>query len=127
MADEMAQYQLGELLLEFEGRLNQRFDQIDDRFNQVDQRLDGLRNGQHSLEAAIASVDTRLPARIEELSHRMAELSHSMTVQFEKGHANMKLGLEAVQILEERMDRRFDEQDARRQEQIDLLKAVARR
>ncbi len=57
----------------------------------------------------------------------LAELSHSMTVQFEKSHANMKLGLEAVQILDERMDRRFDEQDARLQEQIDLLKAVVRR
>ena len=120
MPDEMAQNQLRELLVEFEGRLNQRFDRIDERFNRVDQRLDGLSNGQHSLEAAIASVDTRLSARI-------AELRHSMTVQFEKSHANMKLGLEAVQILDERMDRRFGEQDARLQEQIDLLKAVGRR
>ncbi len=127
MADEMAQNQLRELLAEFEGRLNQRFDQIDERFNQVDgrfnqvdQRLAGLESGHHSLAAAIASLDTRLSARI-------AELSHSMTVQFEKSHAGMKLGLEAVQILEERMDRRFDDQDARLQEQIDLLKTVVQR
>ena len=39
----------------------------------------------------------------------------------------MKLGLEAVQILDERMARRFDGQDARLQEQIDLLKVVVRR
>ena len=50
-----------------------------------------------------------------------------MTVQFEKSHSGMKLGLEAVQILEERVDRRFDEQDARLQEQIDLLKTVVQR
>ena len=31
MADEMAQNHLRELLAEFEGRLNQRFDQIDER------------------------------------------------------------------------------------------------
>ena len=141
MADEMAQNQLRELLVEFEGRLNQRFDQIDERFNQiderfnqvderfnqVDQRLAGLESGQHSLEAAVASMDTRLSARIAELSHSVAEQSHSMTVQFEKSHANMKLGLQAVQILEARMDRRFNEEDARLQEQVDLLKAVARR
>ena len=54
MADEMAQNQLRELLAEFEGRLNQRFDRIDERFNQVDgrfnqvdQRLAGLESGQH--------------------------------------------------------------------------------
>ncbi len=50
-----------------------------------------------------------------------------MAVQFEKSNASIKLSLEAVQILDERMDRRFDEQDARLQEQIDLLKSVVRR
>ena len=50
-----------------------------------------------------------------------------MTVQFEKSHANMKLGLEAVQILDERMERRLDQQGARLQEQIDLLRTVVQR
>ena len=145
MADEMAQNQLRELLVEFEGRLNERFAQVVDRmdegFTRVDQRLDGmdgrldgidgrldgLTTGQQSIEAALASVDTRLSARLADLSYGVADLSHSMTVQFEKSHANMKLGLEAVQILDERMDRRFDEQGTQLQEQIDLLKAVVRR
>jgi len=148
MADEMAQNQLREMLAEFEHRLNQRFDQIDERFNQVDarfdqvdarfnevdarfnqvdgrlnhadQRFDGLEGGQRSIEAALASMDTRL-------SGGLSELSHSMTVQFEKSHSDMKLALEAVQMLDERTNRRFDEQGAGLQEQIDLLRTVVQR
>ena len=88
----MAQNPLRELLAEFQGRINERFahvvDRMDEGFTRVDQRLDGL-TGQHPLEAAVAAMDTRLSARI-------SELSHSMAVQFEKGHANMKLGFGAV-------------------------------
>jgi hypothetical protein len=103
----------------FDG-IDQRFDGIDERFDGIDERLDGLTSGQHSLEAAIVAMDVRL-------SRGIAGLDNSMRVQFEKSHADMKLGLEAVQILDERTGRRFDEARVLQHEQIELLKSAVQR
>jgi hypothetical protein len=87
----------------FEGRLNERLADV------VTLMDEGFTRQGHSIVEQGHSI--------AELNHRMAELSRIMTVQFEKSNADIKLGLEALQILDERMDRRLDEQIARLQEQ----------
>ena len=91
MDDEMNRQEFAEYMTAFERRL-------DDRFGRLDRRLDAM--------------DDRLTAhdgRFGRLDGALGELKHSMTVQFEETRREIKLSLEAVEALGERMDRRFDE------------------
>ncbi|MGH9383651.1 MAG: hypothetical protein ACRD2N_05130 [Vicinamibacterales bacterium] len=86
-----------------------------------------------------------LARRIDELGHRVdgkltemrqemrqefrqsiGELKDHMNVRFEETHRILRLGFEGQEILRESMERRFEASDARRDEQHQLLAAVAR-
>jgi chromosome segregation ATPase len=110
-----------------------RFDSVDGRFDSVDGRFDGLVGRLDGIDRRLDAMDQRFGAmdvrfdamdiRFDTMSGRLTEhdgrfgridaalgdLKQSIAVQFEDTRREIKLSLEAVEGLGERMDRRFDE------------------
>jgi hypothetical protein len=91
MDDEMTRLEFSEYMTAFERRLDGRFVRLDRRLDALDGRLD--------------VVD----GRFDDVDKRLGELKQSMAVQFEETRREIKLSLEVVEALGERMDRRFVE------------------
>ncbi len=58
-----------------------------------------------SLHADIKSLD----GKFQSLDGKLTALDHKMTIEFEETRRVINLGFENVQMLDEKMDRRFDE------------------
>jgi len=65
-----------------------------------------------SLHADIKSLDGKfqsLDGKFQSLDGKLTALDHKMTIEFEETRRVINLGFENVQMLDEKMDRRFDE------------------
>ncbi len=65
-----------------------------------------------SLHADIKSLDEKfqsLDGKFQSLEGKLTTLDHKMTIEFEETRRVINLGFENVEMLDEKMDRRFDE------------------
>ncbi len=65
-----------------------------------------------SLHADIKSLDGKfqsLDGKFQSLDGKLTALDHKMTIEFEETRRVINLGFENVQMLDEKMDRRFDD------------------
>ena len=65
-----------------------------------------------SLHADIKSLDGKfqsLDGKFQSLDGKLTALDHKMTIEFEETRRVINLGFENVEMLDEKMDRRFDE------------------
>ena len=65
-----------------------------------------------SLHAEIKSLDGKfqsLDGKFQSLDGKLTALDHKMTIEFEETRRVINLGFENVEMLDEKMDRRFDE------------------
>ena len=87
-----------------EGRLGARIDALDLKVDGVEQRLRGHIDGvEQRLRGHIEDVDAKLEDKIDDLSVRVGVLHEDTKRDF-------RFSLEALQGLEEQMDKRFDGQ-----------------
>lgn len=117
--------------------LARKFDSFDTRLDSVDNKLDGVGTKLERVDARLDSIDVKLSGmdgQIGTLSTETKTLAsniNSLTVKVEsiaigldETHAVAKLGLEAVQGLEESMNDRFDEMKKANKADTQLLKDV---
>lgn len=89
-----------------------RLDDISARLGSVQSDTTSL-NGQFAtLSGQVQSLSgqfTSLDGQVKSLDGKLTALDHKMTIEFEATRGLIDLGFENVQILDEKMDRRFDE------------------
>ncbi|MGH9383195.1 MAG: hypothetical protein ACRD2N_02735, partial [Vicinamibacterales bacterium] len=65
--------------------------------------------------------------KFESLDGKVDSLDARMRIGFEETHRLIKLGFESVQILDEKIDRRFDETERQHAEHRTVLEAAVKR
>ena len=73
-----------------------------------------------SVRADIKSLD----GKFQSLDGKLTALDHKMTIEFEETRRVVNLGFENVQMLDEKVDRRFDETDRALAAHKSLLEAA---
>ena len=80
-----------------------------------------------SVRADIKSLDRKfqsLDGKFQSLDGKLTALDHKMTIEFEETRRVVNLGFESVQMLDEKVDRRFDETDRALAAHKSLLEAA---
>jgi len=80
------------------GSLHADIKSLDGKFQSLDGKFQSLDGKFQSLDGKFQSLDGKLTA-----------LDHKMTIEFEETRRVINLGFENVQMLDEKMDRRFDD------------------
>ncbi len=80
------------------GSLHADIKSLDGKFKSLDGKFQSLDGKFQSLDGKFQSLDGKLTA-----------LDHKMTIEFEETRRVINLGFENVQMLDEKMDRRFDD------------------
>ena len=67
-----------------------------------------------AVQSDVKSHDGKLQSldgRFQSLDGKLTALDHKMTIEFEETRRVVKLGFESVEMLDEKIDRRFDDTD----------------
>ena len=113
-------------------RIDARFDQIDARLDRVDARLDKVATRLHSLEGRFDTLEGRfdtLEGRFDTLEGRFDTLEGRIDRQglrLDSLDEKASLALEAHAVLRDSMDRHFQAANEKWDEQLRVLKDVAR-
>jgi hypothetical protein len=83
-------------------------------------RLDAIGADVTSMRSDIKSID----GKVASLDGKVDSLDHKMKIEFEATRSVIKLGFENVQILDEKIDRRFDTTDRVNADNKSLLEAA---
>jgi chromosome segregation ATPase len=149
MADEMSMQEvaskldgLADLIKGWDSRFDRieaRFDQIDARLDRVDARLDKVETRLDQLDARLHKVETRLDSlegrfdilagRFDHLEGRFGTLEgrfDKQAVRLDSLDTKTGLALEAFSALNDSMDRHFKSANEKWDEQLRVLKDVAR-
>jgi len=84
------------------------------------QRLDAIGADITSMRSDIKSLD----GKVDSLGGKVESLDHKMKIEFEATRSMVKLGFENVEMLDEKIERRFDETDRAHEDNKSLLEAA---
>ena len=93
----------------------------------IAKRLDEISTRLSSVQSNVKSHDGRFQAlegKLQSLDGKISALDHKMTFEFEETRRVVNLGFENVQMLDAKMDRRFDEADRAHADHKTLLEAA---
>ena len=80
----------------------------------IAKRLDEISTQLSSVQADVKSHDSKfqsLDGKFQSLDAKLTALDHKMMIEFEETRRVVKLGFESVEMLDEKIDRRFDDTD----------------
>ena len=86
----------------------------------IAKRLDEISTRLVSVQSDVKSHD----GKFQSLDGKLSALDHKMTIEFEETRRVVNLSFENVQLLDEKMDRRFDEADRAHADHKSLLEAA---
>lgn len=86
---------------------------VDTKFESIDRRFE-------SIDRKFESMDQKLESKTDSLDARMR-------IGFEETHRLIKMGFESVQILDEKIDRRFNETERQHADHKTLIEAAIKR
>ena len=86
--------------------------------------LDGIAKRLDEISSQLSSETGSLHADIKSLDGKLTALDHKMTIEFEETKRLINLGFENVQMLDEKMDRRFDDTDRAHADHKSVLEAA---
>jgi len=97
-----------------------RLDEISTQLGSVqsDVRAQGSRLESH--DGKFQSLDSKF----QSLDEKLTALDHKMTIEFEETRRVVKLGFESVEMLDEKIDRRFDDTDRAHADHKSVLEAA---
>ncbi len=87
------------------GSLHADIKSLDEKFQSLDGKFQSLEGKFQSLDGKFQSLD----GKFQSLEGKLTTLDHKMTIEFEETRRVINLGFENVEMLDEKMDRRFDE------------------
>jgi hypothetical protein len=86
----------------------------------IAKRLDEISTQLSSVQADVKSHDSKF----QSLDGKLTALDHKMTIEFEETRRVVKLGFESVEMLDEKIDRRFDDTDRAHADHKSVLEAA---
>src|SRR4030095_16792964 len=92
--------------------IREKLDAHDGKFASIETKLDHHDGKFASLEAKLVAHDAKfesLDGKVASLDGKVESIDARMRIGFEETHRLLKLGFESGQILDEKIDRRFDE------------------
>jgi len=93
----------------------------------IAKRLDEISTRLGSVQSDVKSHNGRFQAldgKLQSLDGKLSALDHKMTIEFEETRRVVNLSFENVQMLDEKMDRRFDDADRAHADHKSLLEAA---
>ena len=100
---------------------------IDGKVTSLDDKVTSLDDKVASLDGKVASLDgkvTSLDGKVKSLDGKVESLDRKMKIEFEETRKVVKLGFENVEILDEKIGRRFDTTDRANADNKSLLEAA---
>jgi hypothetical protein len=100
---------------------------IRETISSLDSKIGALGSNVGSLDSKVSSLDSTvgsLGSTVGTLGSKLDSLDARMRIGFEETHRLIKLGFESVQILDEKIDRRFDETERQHADHKIVLEAA---
>ncbi len=85
-----------------------------------------MRSGLKALDAKLDEKVGGLDGKVDGLDGKINRLAEQMKMEFEETRRVINLGFENTQMLDEKIDRRFDETDRAHRDQRTLLEAAVK-
>ena len=105
IGDEMTLAGIAKRLDEISSQLSSETGSLHADIKSLDEKFQSLDGNFQSLEGKFQSLD----GKFQSLEGKLTTLDHKMTIEFEETRRVINLGFENVEMLDEKMDRRFDE------------------
>ncbi len=100
----------------------------------IAKQLEGIREDLTAVRSDIKAVQSdvkshdgkfqSLDGKFQSLDGKLTALDHKMTIEFEETRRVVKLGFESVEMLDEKIDRRFDDTDRAHADHKSVLEAA---
>jgi chromosome segregation ATPase len=100
--------------------LDGKFQSLDGKFQSLDGKFQSLDSKFQSHDGKFQSLD----GKFQSLDGKLTALDHKMTIEFEETRRVVKLGFESVEMLDEKIDRRFDDTDRAHADHKSVLEAA---
>jgi len=97
------------------------------RLDEISTQLSSVQSDVRSQGSRLESHDGKfqsLDGKFQSLDEKITALDHKMTIEFEETRRVVRLGFESVEILDEKIDRRFDDADRAHADHKSVLEAT---